>query len=153
MKILVRVIILILFSLPLIGNSQNCDNFFETSCILPSNWDYEINSQSMNIPMYSGQSFKYSAVFYEGLEYSICFCAEEGLGNIRYRLLSTDVYLDQIFNSDFDSNMAHMEFINKNTRIILVEVQVLREQGKRIDPTDKKCLGIIIGQKKIEDEW
>ena len=130
--------------------TQDCENYFESQCIMPSDWDYEVNSQSMNIPMFQGQSIKYSAVFYEGFEYSISFCADEGLGTVQYRLLSTDVYVDKTFNSTYDNNMAQVEFINKSTRIILVEVTVKRTSGE-IDPNNRKCLGIIIGQRKSEE--
>ncbi|NOZ45846.1 MAG: hypothetical protein GXO79_03600 [Chlorobi bacterium] len=120
---------------------------------MPDTWDYEINSQSINIPVFAGQAIKYSAVFYEGYAYSISFCGEEGLGNIQYRLLSTDIYIDKTFNTDYDNNMAYIEFVNKATRIILVEVKVLRSTGASIDPTKRKCLGIIIGQKKVNNSF
>lgn len=147
LKLLILFIFVSIFSF-----SQNCDHFGENYCTLPFDWDYEINSQSMNIPMFEGQTFKFSSVFYEGYDYYVGFCVHEELGAVEYRLLSTDVYLDKKFSGQENDRLEHIEFTNKTTRIIIIEVKVPRT-STYVDVSNKHCVGIIIGQKKTTDEF
>lgn len=148
----IRQVFLFIFFLPLFSFAQDCDHFGESYCTLPFDWDYEINSQSMNIAMFEGQAFKFSSVFYEGYDYYIGFCAHQELGAVEYRLLSTDVYLDKKFSDDNSSRLEHIEFTNKATRIMIIEVKVPRKNSY-IDTNNKQCVGIIIGQKKTVKDF
>ena len=148
-------LIIIIFNIALFSvsaSAQDCQNFSQSYCTLPFDWDYELNSQSVNIPMFEGQSFKFSAIFYEGFDYYIGFCVDKELGSIQYRILSSDIYLDKKISISVNDDIEHIEFENQNTRVIVIEVKVLR-QSSSIDINNRKCVGIIIGQKKTESEF
>ncbi|MCK4664589.1 MAG: hypothetical protein KAT68_17095 [Bacteroidales bacterium] len=151
-------IIVVIFTLILISGtsltstSHDCNNFSQSNCVLPVDWPYEFNSQSVNITLIPGQSYKFSAVFYENYDYYIGFCTEEGGGNLQYRLLSTDVYLDEKYDPISNTGIPNIEFINTNTRIVIIEVKILRSSAT-IDVNNKQCVGIIIGSKKTDDNF
>ncbi len=141
-------IMLMILSLNINIKAQYCNGFSEKNCKLPIDWNYEISSQSVGIEMYQGQVYRIYAVLYSDNEYSIRFCPDNELGKIQYRLLSEGVELaKRTFDSGFESELSHIEFVNTITRRILIEVKV-QKTSLNIDRDNVKCLGITIGSTK-----
>lgn len=128
--------------------AQSCFGFSENNCELPIDWDYNISSQSINLEMYQGQSFRLNVILYSDQKYSIRFCPDNELGTIQYRIISDATELaKRSFEPGFESEMDHIEFVNTLTRKITIEVKVLKS-NINIDLNDKHCLGITIGHKE-----
>jgi hypothetical protein len=137
---------LLFLSASILIQSQ-CLNFYKENCELPTDWDYEFDSQSLSVHLFAGQSFKFKAVFYEGKDYFIGFCREEGLPKIKFKFLSEDIVIDNSFAENQNDYLEFIEFSTTTTRIAMIEVKVEKESGVNIDVNNKKCLGIIVGSK------
>lgn len=128
-----------------------CNGFHRTMCELPFEWDYEYNSQSVDIEMTKGQSFRMKIILYEGYDYYIGFCKEEGLGKLNYQFLSNDVVIDQT-NKKVENNIEYVELTSKKTRIVLIDIQTEQADGNSVNE-NRKCLGIIIGNRKSKNTF
>ncbi|MBI9066646.1 MAG: hypothetical protein JEZ09_05095 [Salinivirgaceae bacterium] len=144
-----KYLLITFFALLSFAAHSQCVNFHKENCNLPSTWDYEFDSQSLSVPLFSGQSFRFKAVFYEGKDYFIGFCKEAELGEIKFRFLSEDIVIDNTYSESMNDNLEFIEFSNTATRIAIIEIKV--GKTKVINTNERKCLGVIIGTKNTEN--
>jgi hypothetical protein len=137
--------------IPLWGFNQ-CTNFHIGQCELPLDWSYEYNSQSLDAEVIPGQTIKLKVVIYEGFDYFFGFCKSEGFGEISYQLITQDnEYIADQSNAKSYNNIDYVEISSASTSMILILIKTQKMSATNIDFDNRKCLGIIIGNKQTEN--
>jgi len=145
--------ILIVITLTIFGylSFGQCNGFNKEYCELPLSWDYEFDSQSMGTGIFPGQAFRIKAVLYEGNDYYLGFCKQEDSGNIQFKVTLEEKVLNQNFAKQENENLAYFELSIQKTVIAVIEVKLDKNQNTSYNPSDLKCMGIIIGNKKTDE--
>jgi hypothetical protein len=141
------VIILVISSYLSFGQ---CSNFHHESCSLPINWPYEFDSQSMSAGIFPGQTFRIKTVLYEGNDYYLGFCKQDGIGAIQFKILINNIEIDNKLAIQENENHWYFELAIEKTMMAVFEIKLEKTQNVTYTPAELKCLAIIIGNKLTE---
>lgn len=141
---------LIVFILSGYFSYSQCTNFHQERCILPEKWPYEFDTQSISSGIFPGQAFRIKTVLYEGNDYYLGICKQDGTGNIQFKLLINNIEIDNSLAHEENENLKYFELSIERTTTAVIEVKLEKTQVVNYTPSELKCLGIIIGNKITE---
>jgi hypothetical protein len=143
---------LILIAILLSGyfSYSQCTNFHQEQCTLPADWPYEFDTQSISAGIFPGQAFRIKTVLYEGNDYYLGLCKQEGIGNIQYKILINNIEIDNNLAQEANKNLIYFEMSIERTTTAVIEVKLEKAQVVNYTLSELKCLGIIIGNKNSE---
>lgn len=148
---LMKKLLIIIFAFSGYLSFGQCNDFQREQCELPFGWPYEFDSQSMGTGLFPGQTFRIKAVLYEGNDYYLGFCNQDGVDNIQFKVSLNNKVLDQNFATEENKNLQYFELSIQKTIIAVIEVKLNRTQNTSFDPSNLKCMGIILGNKKTNE--
>jgi hypothetical protein len=147
-----RYLLSLIFILILYHGYSQCSNFHRTQCELPSDWNYEYNSQSLDAELYEGQTIKVKIILYSGFDYYIGFCKSEGLSGISYEFINqNNEVIANKENATINDKIEFIEISTVETLMIAVVIKTMNSSAMRVNINNKNCLGLIIGSKPIEN--
>jgi hypothetical protein len=129
-----------------------CNNFNNSQCELPLDWKYEYNSQSFDAEFIQGQMIRVKVIFNEGYDYYFGFCTNDEAGVPDIQLITQD---NETIADESDlkayNNINYLEISAATTTVVLIVIKTKKTSAVNIDINDKKCLGVIVGNKITED--
>lgn len=148
-----KILLLIAFSFFGYLSFAQCNGFHKENCDLPMDWDYEFNSQSMGTGIFPGQAFRIKVILYEGNDYYLGFCKQEGITNFQFKVQLDNIELDQSSAIEESESLKYIELSIQKTIVAIVEVKLARTQDMNFHVSNLKCLGIIIGNKLTDESY
>ncbi|MDA3890804.1 MAG: hypothetical protein PF517_03980 [Salinivirgaceae bacterium] len=148
-----KVIILITLLLGNLYSFGQCTNFHQQNCDLPLDWSYEFDSQSMSTGIFPGQTFRIKAILYEGNDYFLGICKQADIGSFQFKVTLGDIEIDQNSAIEENENLQYFELTIQKTIVAIIEVRLAKTQNMSFDASNLKCLGIIIGNKVLNESY
>lgn len=144
MKKYYLIVILSLVLLPF-AYSQDCTGYHQYHCTY-GDYTYFYSKQSKSALFAKGQSSEMKFIAYGDEEYYINICAHRKFGNIQFKIFEDSPDRTLIYDNSTDSFSKSIEFLNEETRKLIIEVMVPDEKGNN----DKRCVGVLIQFRKTD---
>lgn len=138
-----KLLLLILFIIPLSSFSQECFEYHKASCIPePSRFTYNYNNYSVSYLFKAGQIRSYSVKLYTGKDYRITLCGDDVFnGVILFKIQRDDGVV--IYDNSLHNYQLNIEFSSVKTQdvdIIIEAPQVVSLDSFEI----VGCIGVLI---------
>jgi len=136
-------LISVMFFLAIFSSSSfaQCNSFTKKKC-MPQLTPFMHNGQLNSTTILAGESAELQMTFYSGQEYRLLVCGQEALGDVHFKVKSTDgkiVY-------DGKDNGSSWDFNVKSTQELTIEV-VSPESKSATGLNANGCVSVLVGFK------
>ena len=140
---LFKLLIVLLISIPGVLQAQQCRHFAKKNCKVF--WeDFKSTGQAITAEMASGETADLTMVFHRAHDYRVIVCAEENLGDVEFKIVTTtgEVLFD---NKDHDMSVE-WDFSMTSTKRLIMEVTT-EGGGGEDDLLESGCVALMVGVK------
>ena len=133
-----KTLLLFVLLVPFLGNAQ-CRSYTKKVC-RPQLNPYIHNGQMNSAILYPNDKADIMLTFYSGQSYRLIVCSEEQLGEVKFKVMTTDKKV--IYESDGKTNT--FDFKVASTQQLIVTVEVPESQTTH-DIEFNGCVSVLVG--------
>jgi len=133
-----KIVLLLLLFAPFAGNAQ-CRAYTKKVC-RPQLNPYIHNGQMNSAILYPADKADIMLTFYSGQSYRLIVCSEEQLGDVKFKVMTTDKKV--IYQSDGSKNTFDFKVASTQQLIVTVEVP----EGENTHEIEfNGCVSVLVG--------